>query len=278
MVTSWRSDPATPTVSPAAICSTPAFPTRLTVSSPTSSHPGATPTCWSGTEEPHSPHACSTASKTGRHSVPGPSKHSTIWSQASTSTPPGLSPDSVRYSGRPGLQTRRDASSSGRRRAFRTRNGDSVCGTPWSPALLPHALSSRASTTRRGVACRRLFESRQEAAFFNRLLCERLPPSAVRPLLRRAASSSRLRQRLHSHWAPSRLKSVLARAAMARFSAARLGHRDRACHARPVTASGVPTGPVSDEPPGPIVEGSAHRLSVDTVIGGDHVRVGTRQG
>lgn len=80
------------------------------------------------------------------------------------------------------------------------------------------------------AAGRQRFEPRRQAAFFNRLLYERLPVPVVASLLRRGAQSSHLRERLRVHWAPNRLKSAVARAAMPRFSRARLHHRDRACH------------------------------------------------
>ena len=47
-----------------------------------------------------------------------------------------------------------------------------------------------------------MFESRREAAFFNRLLFERLPAPVVSSLIRRGAESSDPRGRLGRHWAP----------------------------------------------------------------------------
>jgi len=75
-----------------------------------------------------------------------------------------------------------------------------------------------------------LFESRREAAFFNRLLYERLPAPVISLWLRHGAQSTDLRGHLGRHWAPNTLKSRIARAAMPRFSRTRLNHHDRACH------------------------------------------------
>jgi flavin-dependent dehydrogenase len=75
-----------------------------------------------------------------------------------------------------------------------------------------------------------MFESRREAAFFNRLLYERLPASVVSSQLRRGAESSDPRGRLRRRWASNTLKSAIARAAMPRFSRTRFHDRDRACH------------------------------------------------
>lgn len=80
------------------------------------------------------------------------------------------------------------------------------------------------------TAARTRFESQREAALFNRLLYERLPDPLVGPLLRRGAASSDLRRRIHRHWKPRRVKTIITQAALPRFARTRLAHRDRACH------------------------------------------------
>ncbi|MCH8899145.1 MAG: NAD(P)/FAD-dependent oxidoreductase [Acidobacteria bacterium] len=80
------------------------------------------------------------------------------------------------------------------------------------------------------TAARNRFESHREATLFNRLLYERLPAPLITPVVRRGAASTDLRRRLRSHWTPSRVKSIVARAALPRLARARLHHRDRACH------------------------------------------------
>ncbi len=74
------------------------------------------------------------------------------------------------------------------------------------------------------------FDDQRQAAFFNRMLYERLPARVVSTLLRRGAQSSDLRGRLRRHCAPNTLKSAIAGAAMPSFTRARLDHHDRACH------------------------------------------------
>ncbi len=75
-----------------------------------------------------------------------------------------------------------------------------------------------------------MFESRREAAFFNRMLYERLPAPVISSWLRHGAQSRNPRERLRRHWVPNALKSRIARAAMPSFTRARLDHHDRACH------------------------------------------------
>ena len=91
------------------------------------------------------------------------------------------------------------------------------------------------------------FEKKREAAFFNRMLYERLPAPVVSTMLRRGAGSSDLRGRLGHHWAPNTLKSVIAKAAMPRFSRTRLDHRDRACHSDTCDCVWCTHGPMSDK-------------------------------
>ncbi|GMQ93821.1 MAG: NAD(P)/FAD-dependent oxidoreductase [Acidimicrobiia bacterium] len=74
------------------------------------------------------------------------------------------------------------------------------------------------------------FDSRREAALFNRLLFERLPAMIVPTLLKKNVESTDLLGRLGRHWQPNILKSAIAKAALPHFSRTRLKRRDRACH------------------------------------------------
>ena len=75
-----------------------------------------------------------------------------------------------------------------------------------------------------------VFEPRRAAALANRLIYESLPTTLVPWLLRRTASSDDLRGRIHRHWRPTPVKSLIATAGWQRFARSRLRHRDRACH------------------------------------------------
>jgi len=81
-----------------------------------------------------------------------------------------------------------------------------------------------------GDAARDRFDSRREAALFNRLLFERLPEGIVPTLLKKNAKSADLLALLRRHWRPNVLKSAIAKAALPRFSRTRLKRHDRACH------------------------------------------------
>lgn len=90
------------------------------------------------------------------------------------------------------------------------------------------AAQSLLSDTDYAKAARRDFDPVQAAGFVNRAVFEAAPRWLLDPLLRREAARADLPARLRRHWAPRRLKSLLAPAAVA--SLARTQSLDRGCH------------------------------------------------